>query len=58
MVSLIEYLLDHDTAGDPITGLKWSRITTGRIATALSDYGIQISSNTVARLLCPSGKPA
>jgi hypothetical protein len=26
-VTLIEFLLEYDTAGDPITGLKWSRRT-------------------------------
>jgi hypothetical protein len=44
-------LLDDDTAGDPITGLKWSRRTTAKIAEALASYGIGVSPNTVARLL-------
>jgi len=48
---LIEFLLDHDTAGDPITGMKWSRRTTAKIAMALGDFGIAVSPNTVARLL-------
>lgn len=52
---MIELLLDHDTAGDPISGLKWSRITTAKVAMALSDYGIAVSSNTVARLLHQMG---
>lgn len=52
---MIEFLLDHDTAGDPITGLKWSRRTTGKIAMALGDYGIAVSPNTVARLLHQMG---
>ena len=44
-------LLEHDTAGDPMTGLKWSRRTTGKIAALLGETGIVVSSNTVARLL-------
>jgi len=41
----------HDTAGDPMTGLKWSRRTTGKIAGELTTSGISISKNTVGRLL-------
>jgi hypothetical protein len=44
-------LLEYDTAGDPITGLKWSRRTTEKIAMALGDFGVIVSPNTVARLL-------
>jgi hypothetical protein len=54
-VTLIEFLLEYDTAGDPITGLKWSRRTTAKVAMALGDYGIQVSANTVARLLRQMG---
>ena len=43
--------MDHDTAGDPITGLKWSRRTTEKIAKALCKVGIQVGSKTVGRLL-------
>jgi hypothetical protein len=39
------------TAGDPITGLKWTRKTTQKIARELKKAGIQVSKNTVARLL-------
>lgn len=31
IVTLIEFLLEYDTAGDPITGLKWSRRTTDKL---------------------------
>jgi hypothetical protein len=45
-------LLEYDTAGDPITGLKWSHRTTAKIAAEIrQQYGIDISPNTVARLL-------
>ena len=39
------------TAGDPITGLKWTRKTTEKIARELRRAGIRVSKNTVARLL-------
>jgi len=41
----------HDTAGDPITGVKWSRRTTRKIAAQLAALGIAVSKNTVGRLL-------
>ena len=41
----------HETAGDPISGLKWTRRTTERIATELRALGIEICARTVARLL-------
>src|ERR1035437_7347498 len=41
----------HDTAGDPITGVKWSRRTTRKIAEELTTLGIAVSKNTVGRLL-------
>ena len=43
--------MKHDTAGDPMTGLKWTRRTTRRIAEELATLGIQVSKNTVGRLL-------
>ena len=55
IVTLIEFLLEYDTAGDPITGLKWSRRTTEKIAMALGDFGVNVSPNTVARLLHQMG---
>ena len=43
--------MDHETAGDPITGLKWTRRTTAKIASELADHGIDIAPNTVGRIL-------
>ena len=43
--------MKHDTAGDPITGLKWSRRTTAKIAAELRTVGIDVSPNSVAKLL-------
>jgi len=41
----------HETAGDPMTGLKWTRRTTRKIAKQLRSLGIRVSHNTVGRLL-------
>ncbi len=43
--------MQHDTAGDPISGIKWSRRTTRKIAEQLATLGIAVSKNTVGRLL-------
>jgi hypothetical protein len=43
--------MQYDTAGDPITGVKWSRRTTRKIAAELATLGITVSKNTVGRLL-------
>src|SRR5207253_8661655 len=51
IIDAIEILLEHDTAGDPITGLKWTRKTTEKIAEVLQQIDIPVSANTVARLL-------
>ena len=50
-MAVIERLLEHDTAGDPISGLKWTRKTTPKIAAQLGRLGIHVSPRTVARLL-------
>src|SRR5712691_1873663 len=47
----MEFLLEYDTARDPITGVKWSRRTTAKVALALGDFGVAVSPNTVGRLL-------
>ncbi len=43
--------MEHDTAGDPTTGLKWTRKTPQKIAQLLEQVDIPVSANTVARLL-------
>ena len=47
--------MTHDTAGDPMTGLKWTRRTTAKIAAALASMGIEVSDRTVAKLLKKMG---
>jgi Rhodopirellula transposase DDE domain len=44
-------LLKHETAGDPMTGLKWTRKTTEKIANELATGGVRVSANTVGRIL-------
>jgi len=51
VIARIEELLQHDTAGDPMTGLKWTRRTTAKIAAELQSVGIAVSDRTVAKLL-------
>lgn len=43
--------MQYDTAGDPMTGLKWTRRTTAKIARELQALGIVVSDRTVAKLL-------
>ena len=43
--------MEHDTAGDPISGLKWTRKTTEKIAGELRTKGIDVCANTVGKLL-------
>ena len=47
----IHKLMEKETAGDPISGVKWTRKTTGKIAGQLKLLGIAVSRNTVGRLL-------
>ena len=55
MIERIADLLKHDTAGDPMKGLKWTRRTTRKIARELRRVQIRISANTVRRLLKDMG---
>ncbi len=55
LIALLHNLLEYDTAGDPLTDLRWSRRTTVRIAEELANLGLSISPNTVARLLHQMG---
>ena len=55
LIAVLHCLLEHDTAGDPMTGLRWSRRTTTTIAEELGNLGISLSPKTVARLLHQMG---
>lgn len=43
--------MEHDTAGDPVSGIKWTRRTTDKVADELRSAGIEVCPNTVAKLL-------
>src|ERR1035437_5086352 len=43
--------MEYETAGDPMTGLKWTHKTTQKVADQLALAGISVSANTVGRLL-------
>lgn len=50
-MTAIADIMKYETAGDPVSGCKWTRKTTGKIAKQLNRVGIQVSANTVGRLL-------
>jgi len=54
-VKRIAELMKHDTGGDPMTGLKWTRKTTRKVARELKKIGVHVSAKTVARLLKAMG---
>src|SRR5467141_4161658 len=46
LIAVLHCLLEHDTAGDPMTGLRWSRRTTTTIAEELAKLGIDVSTSS------------
>ena len=55
MILRIQELMKHDTAGDPMSGLKWTRRTTAKVAAELRSAGIEVSDRTVAKILKKMG---
>ena len=47
----IEEILRDEVAGDPVDGTRWTRKTTRSICEELLKHGIEVSANTVGRLL-------
>ncbi len=43
--------MEYETAGDPMSDLKWTRKTTQKIADELSTLGIIVSNTTVGKIL-------
>ncbi len=43
--------MKYDTAGDPVSGVKWSHRTLAKLAAELAAAGINVSPNSVAKLL-------
>ena len=51
MTAEIERLMKDDTAGDPISGIKWARKAAAKISLQLRRMHIWVSASTVRRLL-------
>jgi hypothetical protein len=51
VIDEIEKLMRDDTAGDPISGIKWTRKTTEKVSRQLRRLRIWVSASTVRRLL-------
>ncbi len=43
--------MKYETAGDPMSSLKWTRKTTQKIAAALDTIDIKVSKTTVGKIL-------
>jgi Rhodopirellula transposase DDE domain len=50
-MAAIAHLLQHETGGDPMQDLKWSRRAIPKIARQLRRLKIRVSATTVRRLL-------
>ncbi len=48
-------LLEDDTGGDPMSGIKWSRKSTRNLSRELERNGHRVSATTVRRLLREQG---
>jgi hypothetical protein len=51
VIDAIEQIMKHDVAGDPISGLRWTRKTRLKVAQQLTKSGIPIGKTTVGVLL-------
>jgi hypothetical protein len=52
IIAMIEALMQYETAGDPMTGLKWTRKTAQKLTNELKALGIKEANRTsVGRLL-------
>ena len=54
VIAAIEAALQHDVAGDPITGIRWTRRTTEKIATELATLDIQVCPRMPSSAQCAS----
>jgi len=54
-VTRLEAMVSDATAGDPMCDLRWTHKSTRKLAAALRARGIQVSANTVGRLLKARG---
>src|SRR5713226_10258050 len=51
VVKQLQALVEDTTAGDPVSGLRWTRKSTRNLAKALRRLGFRIGAVTVGRLL-------
>lgn len=51
MLRALQDLLRDDTAGDPVSGLRWTHRSLRKISKALRRHGIRMGPHTIARLL-------
>jgi transposase len=51
VIAKIEALMEYETAGDPMTGLLWTRRTRESISRELKKAGIDVSPTTVGEIL-------
>ena len=51
VIARIENLMEYETAGDPMSGLKWTRKTTEKIAAELASIDINVGRTTVGKIL-------
>jgi hypothetical protein len=50
-LNALDELVEDATAGDPVTGLKWTRKTSRKLSRALKRRGYRVGPDTVRRLL-------
>jgi len=48
---MLEEIMETETAGDPMSGLKWTRKTTRKISEQIESDGISVSPTTVGKIL-------
>ena len=51
IIETIEELMKYETAGDPMSDLKWTRKTTAKIPDELALIGVFVSKTTVGKIL-------
>ena len=51
MIEKIEELMKDETAGDPISGLLWTKKTREKISGELAEIGIRVCATTVGDIL-------
>jgi hypothetical protein len=51
LLKALDEVMVEDTAGDPISGLKWTHKSLPKIQTALDEAGYALSPPTISRLL-------